>query len=552
MKSFTRAISNIIKSQPYQTGRYFDKDNIMVLNELGDTFYYDKTTGDCTLRVNGISTVLPTGGEMSDEMLVSLNGQLINQKILLLNFVLEGEIHVTALSVIEEWGGDGDANPNRMFDFPGTKPTLLLDDRYSANGDVDAVVFYCIEKNERYFLAKRLFSENFENEHLLFTIDKELYESPDRISFSFNTEYSGMYRIKKDDAVVTPPGPIACIPTTRNFVNNPVNYNLVSTVDMIYQFYAIVEAQGQRFFVRAEDYAVPTEPIAGRVYYNDEMVQMDLTAAATISVFLSPMSISATSFNESYQPINFNGAYVLLLRQMGFHYNIEPLMTPNESWVVSKLNGFSTTSNVPADLNGDQTEGLGLRFHAEQFSVKFVHATNEELQRYGIVNTGSRRCINIIDYMNNANELVTLSCAKIGLDTDPNIDNVSTINCDGAPTEYIFGLQQNQNISDFSGSLQITDTVTGLSKKYKFEHIHTFLTSYTLIDMISFDFPTYYSGEFSGDTQWVIYAETYPAERDNTHPLKIMIKMNAANALFYNNGSNHLEFCLNVSQLSNL
>lgn len=184
MKSFTRAISNIIKSQPYQTGRYFDKDNIMVLNELGDTFYYDKTTGDCTLRVNGISTVLPTGGEMTNEMLVSLNGQLINQKILLLNFVFEGEIHVTALAATEEW--DGDANPNRMFNFTGTKPTLLLDDRYSANNEVDAVVFYCIEKNGRYFLAKRLFSENFDKEHLLFTISKELYDSPDRISFSLH------------------------------------------------------------------------------------------------------------------------------------------------------------------------------------------------------------------------------------------------------------------------------------------------------------------------------------------------------------------------------
>lgn len=550
MKSFTRAISNIIKSQPYQTGRYFDKDNIMILNELGDTFYYDKTTYDCTLRVNGISTVLPAGAEMSDEMLTSMTGQLINQQILLLNSVYQGEVQVTALAVTAEWSGDGDANPNRMFHFPGAKPTLLLDDRYSANGDVDAVVFYCIEKNERYFLAKRLFSENFDKEHLLFTIDKEVYESPDRISFSFNSEYSGMYRIKKDDAVVTPPGPIACIPSTRSFINNPVNYDLVSTVDVIYQFYAIVEARGQRFFVRAKSYAVPTEPVAERVSYDDEMVQMDLTAAIAITVFLSPMNISTTGFNAEYQSISFNDPYVNIIQQVAFYYDSKPVTTPNEAWALTKIDGFATTSSIPTEFNGDSTAGLGLHFHAEPFSIKFVHATDDEIQRYGIVNTGSRRSINIIDYMNNSNELVAHSCAKLGLLTDSNIDDVSTISCVEAQDTYVFGLQQTQNISDFSGSLQITDTVTGLSKKYKFEHINSFLTSYVVTDMITIDFPTYQSGSVSGDVQWLIGVGETPITRDNKNSLKMVLQMNATNALFYNNGNNRLEFCLGFSGLS--
>lgn len=217
MKSFTRAISNIIKSQSYQMGRYFDKDNIMVLNELGDTFQYDKTTHNTTLRVNGVTTALPTNEPFPAEMLNSINGQLINQKTLLLNFILEGMVQVTALAITEDWLSGGEANPNRMFNFPGTKPTLLLDDRYSANDEVDAVVFYCIEKSGRYYLAKRLFSENFEKEHLLFSIEKELYESPDRISFSFNTEYAGMYLIKKEDAVVTPPD-TDCMYSNHSFV----------------------------------------------------------------------------------------------------------------------------------------------------------------------------------------------------------------------------------------------------------------------------------------------------------------------------------------------
>lgn len=551
MKSFTRAISNIIKSQPYQTGRYFDKDNIMVLNELGDTFYYDKTTGDSTLRVNGISTVLPTGGEMSDEMLVSLNGQLINQKILLLNFVLEGEIHVTALAVTEEW--DGDANPNRMFNFAGTKPTLLLDDRYSANNEVDAVVFYCIEKNGRYFLAKRLFSENFEKEHLLFTISKELYESPDRISFSFNTEYSGMYHIKKDDAVVTPPSPIACIPSTFSFLNKPVNYNLVSRADYIYEFYAIVETGGQRFFVRVSGGAVPEEPVIGNVYDDDGnliMENADLTAGITVDAILNSYGTETSGFNEDFYGIRPNDPYMRFLDRLWYRYDVKYVETPSESWSITKLDGYTVTSNFPDDYAED-AEDLDLRFYPDPYSFKFARATTDEVQRYGIVNNGSQRCINIIDYVNGGNELEVFSCAQIGLPTSPNHDDVSLINCVGAPSEYDFGLQSMYSLSDTSGTIQITDTVSGLTKKYLFKHLGDFLTSQPAIDFIRLDFPPYQSSSWSGDDKWTIMAnipERFSEPNDST--LKIIIQMNASNALFYNNGSNRLAFCLNVFRYS--
>lgn len=553
MKSFTRAISNIIKSQPYQTGRYFDKDNIMVLNELGDTFYYDKTTGDSTLRVNGISTVLPTGGEMTDEMLNSLNGQLINQKILLLNFVLEGEIYVTALAVTEEW--DGEANPNRMFNFTGTKPTLLLDDRYSANNEVDAVVFYCIEKNGRYFLAKRLFSENFDKEHLLFTISKELYESPDRISFSFNTEYSGMYLIKKDDAVVTPPGPIACIPTTRSFLNNPVNYNLVGMVDVSYGFYAIVVTGGQRLFVRTNSSTVPEGPVIGRLLYDwdddyETAEEADLTAAMAVDAILNIYGTQTSGFNEDFNVIPPNDPYMRFLDQLWWRYDTKPTQTPQEDWSLTKLDGYTVTSNFPEDYDED-VEDLDLRFHPDPYSFKFARATTDEVQRYGIVNNGSRRCINIIDYVNGGNELEVFSCAQIGLPTSPNHDDVSLINCVGAPSEYDFGLQSMHSLSDTSGTIQITDTGSGLTKKYLFKDIGDFLTNWIAIDFIRLDFPAYQSGSWSGDDKWTIMANIPGRFSEaNDSALKIIIQMNASDALFYNNGSNRLAFCLNVVSYS--
>lgn len=541
MKSFTRAISNIIKSQPYQTGRYFDKDNIMVLNELGDTFYYDKTTGDCTLRVNGISTVLPTGGEMSDEMLVSLNGQLINQKILLLNFVFEGEIHVTALAATEEW--DGDANPNRMFNFAGTKPTLLLDDRYSTNNDVDAVVFYCIEKNGRYFLAKRRFSENFEKEHLLFTIEKELYESPDRISFSFNTEYSGMYYIKKDDPVVTPPGPIACIPTNHTFSEDLMNFNLVNMVDVIYQFYAIVEtSKGERFFVRTKsDIDIPQRPITMNIYGEENV---PVTAAMIALRFLSWSRLTDTGFNDETREIQYDSTYGLFINSLMYRYNIDIF---NEYSLLRDIEGFTINSSVPDQFISD-TEQLNLSFNPEPYSFKFTRETTDEREEYGIVNTSGQRCINVIDYINQGNEIVLHSCAKLGLPLDSNLDDVSLINCVDARTHYIFGIQNIYTLSDLSGTIQITDTVTGLSKKYRFNDIHNCFGYNERSGYIRVDFPTYNSAVVSGAEQWVIYLMQTAADFSNLNPLKIIIEMNSPNALFFNNDSNRLDFCLSVEQ----
>ena len=551
MKSFTRAISSIIKSQPYQSGRYFDKDNIMVLNEFGDTFYYDKTTGDCTLRVNGISTVLPTGGEMTDEMLVSLNGQLINQKILLLNFVLEGEIHVTALATTEEW--DGDANPNRMFNFAGTKPTLLLDDRYSANNDVDAVVFYCIEKNGRYFLAKRLFSENFDKEHLLFTIAKELYESPDRISFSFNTEYSGMYYIKKDDPVVTPPGPIACIPTNHAFTDDLMNFNLVDMVDVIYQFYAIIEtSKGDRFFVRVADNVIPTEPVSMNVYVNsDQLVPVGITASTVISEVIDMDNISLTGFNEPFSNSDVYGLYTQFLMDLMFHCNVELLEIPRPEGlrlqVIKSITGLAQDSSIP-DYYNEFSEMLVLHLYKDPYSFKFIHATPNDIQRYGIVNNINRRCINIIDYINGGNELEIQSCAVLDLQTDPNLDDVSAISCVDAPTEYTFGIQNIYDLPDTSGTLQITDTVTGTTKKYIFNRLNEFLSDYTRV-FIRLTFPAFGASLVSGDDQFVIMTEAMDGDPDNYfHPLKIIIQMNSPDARFTNNGSTRLAFCLNVNR----
>lgn len=364
-----------------------------------------------------------------------------------------------------------------------------------------------------------------------------------------------MYHIKKDDPVVTPPGPIACIPSTRSFLNNPVNYNLVSTVDVNYEFYAIVVTGGQRLFVRTSGGAVPTEPVIDRLLYDwdddyETAEEADLTAAIAVDAILNRYDTETSGFNEDFYGIRPNDPYMRFLDRLWNRYDTKPTQTPQESWSLTKLDGYTVTSNFPDDYTED-AEDLDLRFHPDPYSFKFARATTDEVQRYGIVNNGSQRCINIIDYVNGGNELEVFSCAQIGLPTSPNHDDVSLINCVGAPTEYDFGLQSMYSLSDTSGTIQITDTVSGLTKKYLFKHLGDFLTSWTATDFIRLDFPAYQSNSWSGDDKWTIMA-LVPTRlgEDYGNPLKIIIQMNASNALFYNNGANRLAFCLNVFRYS--
>lgn len=326
-------------------------------------------------------------------------------------------------------------------------------------------------------------------------------------------------------------------------------------VDINYEFYAIVVTGGQRLFVRTAGNAVPTEPVIDRLLYDwdddyETAEEADLTAAMAVEAFLDSDNISISGFNEDFYGIQPNDPYMRFLDRLWWRYDTKPIINPQESWSLTKLDGYTVTSNFPDDYTED-AEDLDLRFHPDPYSFKFARATTDEVQRYGIVNNGSQRCINIIDYVNGGNELEVFSCAQLGLPTSPNHDDVSLINCVGAPFEYEFGLQSMYNLSDTSGTIQITDTVSGLTKKYLFKDIGDFLTSWTAIDFIRLDFPPYYSNAFSGDDKWIIMANISARfSEPNVGALKIIIQMNASDALFYNNGSNRLAFCLNVFRYS--
>ena len=350
-----------------------------------------------------------------------------------------------------------------------------------------------------------------------------------------------------------PPPPITCTPSTRDFINNPVNYNLVSKVDVNYEFYAIVEADGQRFFIRTAGNAVPTEPVIGKLYYDenddyDSAANGDMTAAMAVDPFLVVDNITASDFNEDYYPLELYHPYMRFLLKMWYCYDVKPVQTPRESWSLTTINGFTVNSTLPYDFADDADE-LDLRLNPNPYSFKFCRATSSEIQQYGIVNTSSQRCINIIDYANSGNELEALSCAQISLPTSPNHDNVSLINCVEAPSEYSFTLQNIHNLLDTSGSIQITDSVTGFTKKYLFKQLGYFLESWLAIDMVRLDFPVYYSNAFLDGDQLVIMMEKLEgAPESYFNPLKIIIQMNSPNALFTNNGTNRLAFCLSVPQ----
>ena len=352
-----------------------------------------------------------------------------------------------------------------------------------------------------------------------------------------------------------PPPPITCIPSKRNFINSPVNYNLVSMTDTNYEFYAIVEADGQRFFIRTAGNAVPTEPVIGKLYYNedddyDSVPEGDMTAAMAIDTFLNTDNISTSSFNEDYYSLQPYDPYNKFLLKTWYRYDIKPVQTPRESWSLTKLDGLTVNSIIPEYLASEAGD-LDIRLNPDPSSFKFCRAMSSEMQQYGIVNNSSQRCINIIDYVNGGNELEVFSCAQFGLPTSPNHDNVSLINCVEAPSEYSFTLQNIHNLLDTSGSIQITDSVTGFTKKYLFKQLGYFLESWIAIDMVRLDFPVYYSNAFLDGDQLVIMMEKLVgAPESYFNPLKIIIQMNSPNALFTNNGTNRLAFCLSVESIT--
>lgn len=325
--------------------------------------------------------------------------------------------------------------------------------------------------------------------------------------------------------------------------------------DVNYEFYAIVEADGQRFFIRTAGNTVPTEPVIGKLYYNedddyDSVPEGDMTAAMAVDPFLVVDNITASDFNEDYYPLELYHPYMRFLLKMWYCYDVKPVQTPRESWSLTTINGFTVNSTLPYDFADDADE-LDLRLNPNPYSFKFCRATSSEMQQYGIVNTSSQRCINIIDYANGGNELEALSCAQISLPTSPNHDNVSLINCVEAPSKYSFTLQNIHNLLDTSGSIQITDSVTGFTKKYLFKQLGYFLESWLAIDMVRLDFPVYYSNAFLDGDQLVIMMEKLEgAPESYFNPLKIIIQMNSPNALFTNNGTNRLAFCLSVESIT--
>ena len=352
-----------------------------------------------------------------------------------------------------------------------------------------------------------------------------------------------------------PPPPITCIPSKRDFINNPVNYNLVSKVDVNYEFYVIVEADGQRFFVRAAGNAVPTEPVIGNLSYDedddyDSAPEGDLTAAMAVDPFLNTYDISTSGFNEDYYSLEPYHPYARFLYRMWNRYDVKPVETPRESWSLTKLDGLTVSSTLPEDF-AFEIDALDLRLNPDPYSFKFTHATADEMQKYGIVNNSSQRCINIIDYVNDGNELEAFSCAQIGLPTSSNYDNVSLISCVEAPSEYVFEIQDIHNLSDTSGTIQITDTGSGFTKKYLFKKIDDFLSRWLAIDMVRLDFPVYHSNAFLDGDQLVIMMEQLEGVPESYfNPLKIIIQMNSPNALFTNNGTNRLAFCLSVESIT--
>lgn len=354
-----------------------------------------------------------------------------------------------------------------------------------------------------------------------------------------------------------PPGPITCIPSNYIFTDDLMNFDLVSTVDVRYQFYTIIEtSDGKRFFMRIEDNAIPLESVTMDIYDdNDQLVPMGITAATVFTETMDNPSNSLSGFNEPFNGIYNDIEYIQFVQGLMFRYNVELIEIPRVEGlyrtVISNMSGLTQDSRIPDILN-EIGEMVDLRLYKDSYTFKFARATLEDVQRYGIVNNGSQRCINIIDYINGGNEIVLQSCAQVDLPTDPIPDSVSSISCVDAPFEYTFSIQNMYNLPDVSGTLQITDSITGKSKKYIFNDISQFM-SFDITNFIHITFPAYDARIRSDEGgEFIIIKASIPAELPERyfHPLKIIIQMNSPNALFDTSGTNRLAFCLSVESIT--
>lgn len=237
-----------------------------------------------------------------------------------------------------------------------------------------------------------------------------------------------------------PPGPITCIPTNHNFTDDLMNFDLVSTVDVRYQFYTIIEtSDGKRFFLRIEDNVIPMNSVTVNVYDdNEQLVPMRLTAAAVITEILGGSSTSISGFNEPFYSSHLNAEFVQIIQNLVYRCDIGMLkLGPGEEFyniIINSISGLTLDSPIP-DFFMEIGNMENLRFIKESYTFKFARATLDDIERYGIVNNGSRRTINIIDYINGGDEIVLQSCARIELliDSNPNPEP-EPINC--IPDEF--------------------------------------------------------------------------------------------------------------------
>ena len=141
LKASTLEIQNLLGKQPYAEPKRFGADNRLYLDEVGSYLQFNEAQKTISLHITGqppIANILGNFVDFERIKVSAITAVLINCKKLVMNLVDTIFPGQNTIIVYDVTAGQVTLNQ----DYLGLNATLLIDDRYNQNADVDVALIY--------------------------------------------------------------------------------------------------------------------------------------------------------------------------------------------------------------------------------------------------------------------------------------------------------------------------------------------------------------------------------------------------------------------------
>lgn len=141
LKASTLEIQNLLGKQPYEKPKVFGVDNRLYLDEVGSYLQFNNAQSTISLHITGkppIPSVLDNIVDFQKISQSAITAVLINCKTLVINIV---DTDTRAHNTVSVFDVDSE-RVTSTASYVGINATLLIDDRYNQNADVDVALIY--------------------------------------------------------------------------------------------------------------------------------------------------------------------------------------------------------------------------------------------------------------------------------------------------------------------------------------------------------------------------------------------------------------------------